>query len=186
MAVSVPNLLAVIRLILTPIAMWLILRSDPVDSTTIAAASVFVVAALTDLLDGYLARRWKITTTVGAFLDTVADKILVAGSLLALVHVDATSTWVAFIIIGREVAIMGLRSVAALDQSTVPPSIWGKSKAVVQFSAITLAILRFDIEIGPWRLDQWAMCGAVVVTLVSAGDYFSRFRSVLAPRSKQP
>jgi len=182
--VSLPNLLAVIRLILTPIAMWLILESEPVDSVTIAAAVVFVVAAITDLLDGYLARRWKIATTMGAFLDTVADKVLVAGALIALVQVEATSTWVAFIIIGREVAIMGLRSVAALDQSTVPPSIWGKSKAVVQFVAITLAILRFDIEVGPWRLDQWAMCAAVIVTLLSAGDYFSRFRSVLSPRSK--
>jgi CDP-diacylglycerol--glycerol-3-phosphate 3-phosphatidyltransferase len=183
-AVSVPNLLAVIRFVLTPIAMWLILISEPVDSVTVVAAVVFVVAALTDLLDGYLARRWKITTTVGAFLDTVADKVLVSGALLALVAGEATSVWVAFVIIGREIAIMGLRSVAALDQSTVPPSIWGKSKAVVQFVAITLAILRFDIGVGPWRLDQWAMAVAVFVTLLSAGDYFTKFRSALTPRSK--
>ena len=181
---SLPNLLAVTRLILTPIAMWLILESEPTDSVTIIAAIVFVVAALTDLLDGYLARRWRITTTVGAFLDTVADKVLVSGALLALVAVGATSLWVAFIIIGREIAIMGLRSVAALDQSTVPPSIWGKSKAVVQFIAITLAILRFDIVVGGWRLDQWAMAVAVVVTLLSAGDYFSRFRGALSRRPK--
>ena len=96
----------------------------------------------------------------------------------ALVEVGTVSTWVAFIIIAREIAIMGLRSVAALDSSTVPPSMWGKSKAALQFTAIALAILRLDIVIGPWRLDQWFMAAAVVVTVVSAGDYFSRFRSV--------
>ena len=181
---SIPNLLAVLRLVLTPVAMALILDSEPASTRAVVAAFVFVIAALTDLLDGYLARRWRITTTVGAFLDTVADKVLVAGALLALVEVGATSAWVAFIIIGREITIMGLRSVAALDQSTVPPSIWGKSKAVVQFVAITLAILRLDIVIGPWRLDQWAMAVTVVVTLLSAGDYFAKFRQALTPRSK--
>jgi CDP-diacylglycerol--glycerol-3-phosphate 3-phosphatidyltransferase len=115
----------------------------------------------------------------------VADKILVAGALLALVEVGTVSTWVAFIIIAREIAIMGLRSVAALDQSTVPPSMWGKSKAALQFTAIAFAILRLDIVIGPWRLDQWLMAAAVVVTVVSAGDYFSRFRSVFTTARKK-
>jgi len=175
---SIPNLLAIARLILTPVAMALILVGVDSQGTRVVATIVFVVAALTDFADGYLARRWQLTSTLGAFLDTVADKILVAGALLALVEVGTVSTWVAFIIIAREIAIMGLRSVAALDQSTVPPSWWGKSKAALQFTAISFAILRLDIVIGPWRLDQWLMAAAVVVTVVSAGDYFSRFRSV--------
>ena len=175
---SIPNLLAIARLILTPVAMALILVGADSQGTRVVATIVFVVAALTDFADGYLARRWQLTSTLGAFLDTVADKILVAGALLALVEVGTVSTWVAFIIIAREIAIMGLRSVAALDQSTVPPSWWGKSKAALQFTAISFAILRLDIVIGPWRLDQWLMAAAVVVTVVSAGDYFSRFRSV--------
>lgn len=175
---SIPNLLAIARLILTPVAMALILAGDDSQGTRVVATIVFVIAALTDFADGYLARRWQLTSTLGAFLDTVADKILVAGALLALVEVGTVSSWVAFIIIAREIAIMGLRSVAALDQSTVPPSWWGKSKAALQFTAISFAILRLDIVIGPWRLDQWLMAAAVVVTVVSAGDYFSRFRSV--------
>ena len=176
---SIPNLLAFARLALTPVAMVLILRSPENRAVAIAATIVFVVAALTDFLDGYLARRWQITTSLGAFLDTVADKVLVTGALIALVEIGTTSTWAAFIIIGRELTVMGLRSVAALDQSTVPPSFWGKSKATIQFVAISLAILRLDIIIGPLRLDQWVMAGAVVVTVLSAGDYFARFRSVL-------
>ena len=178
---SIPNLLAVLRLILTPVAMYLILQSPGNTAYAVAGTVVFVIAALTDFADGYLARRWKITTTLGAFLDTVADKILVIGALLALVEIGTTSSWVAFIIIAREVAIMGLRSVAALDQSTVPPSMWGKSKAAIQFTAISFAILHLDIFIGGWRLDQWLMALAVVVTVLSAGDYFSRFRAVLTP-----
>ncbi|MEN8112765.1 MAG: CDP-diacylglycerol--glycerol-3-phosphate 3-phosphatidyltransferase [Actinomycetota bacterium] len=182
---SIPNLLAVSRLILTPVAMWLILVSPDDPGVRIAATVVFVIAALTDFADGYLARRWQLTSTLGAFLDTVADKILVGGALLALVEVGTVSTWVAFIIIGREISIMGLRSVAALDQSTVPPSIWGKSKAALQFTAIAFAIIRFDVVLGPWRVDQWLMAAAVISTVVSAGDYFSKFRSVFtAPLAK--
>lgn len=178
---SIPNLLALLRLVLTPVAMYLILQSSDNRSYAIAGTVVFVIAAITDFADGYLARRWRITTTLGAFLDTVADKVLVAGALIALVEIGSTSTWFAFIIIAREVSIMGLRSVAALDQSTVPPSMWGKSKAAIQFTAISFAILHLDIMVGPWRFDQWLMALAVVVTVVSAGDYFSRFRAVLTP-----
>jgi len=181
---SIPNLLALIRLVLTPVAMVLIVASLGDATMALIATIVFVIAAITDFLDGYLARRWRITTTLGAFLDTVADKILVTGALIALVAIEQTNIWFAFIIIGREIAIMGLRSVAALDQGTVPPSMWGKWKATVQFVAISLAILNLDIAIGPWRLDQWFMAAAVIVTILSAGDYFSRFRSVLSPRDK--
>ncbi|MEE8456424.1 MAG: CDP-diacylglycerol--glycerol-3-phosphate 3-phosphatidyltransferase [Acidimicrobiia bacterium] len=181
---SIPNLLALVRLALTPVAMYLILQSPGSRNYAVAATVVFVVAALTDFADGYLARRWRITTTLGAFLDTVADKVLVGGALLALVEIGTTSSWAAFIIIAREVSIMGLRSVAALDQSTVPPSIWGKSKAAIQFTAISFAIIQFDVGLAGWRLDQWLIGLAVVVTVVSAGDYFSRFRAVLTPRDR--
>jgi CDP-diacylglycerol--glycerol-3-phosphate 3-phosphatidyltransferase len=181
---SIPNLLAVTRLLLTPVAMWLIVESVDSRGYAYAATVVFVVAALTDFADGYLARRWKITTTLGAFLDTVADKILVMGALVALVEIGVTSMWIAFVIIGREIAIMGLRSVAAMERGTVPPSLWGKWKATVQFVAISLAILRLDIALGPFRLDEWAMFAAVIVTVISAGDYFSKFRGVLSRRER--
>ncbi len=179
---SIPNLLAISRLVLTPVTMALVLRSVDDRSVVGWAVAVFVVAALTDFADGFLARRWKITTSLGAFLDTVADKVLVAGTLIVLVEVGTTSAWVATLIVAREIAVMGLRSVAALDQSTVPPSWWGKSKATVQFVAIGLAILNADVVVGTWRLDQWAMAVAVAVTWISAGDYFARFRSVFAAK----
>ena len=149
---SIPNLLAIVRLVMTPIAMALILADN--DSARIAALVVFVAAAFTDYADGYLARRWQITTTLGGFLDLLADKVLVTGALIALVEIGTVSTWAAFLIIARELAVMALRSVAALDQSTVPPSIWGKWKAAIQFIAISFAIAHFDFVIGPWRLVE--------------------------------
>jgi CDP-diacylglycerol---glycerol-3-phosphate 3-phosphatidyltransferase len=181
---SIPNLLAVTRLILTPVTMWLILKSPDHSGFTAAAAIVFAVAALTDFADGYLARRWRITTTLGAFLDTVADKVLITGALIALVQIGTTDSWVVFIIVGREIAVMGLRSVAALDQGTVPPSLWGKWKATVQFVAIIVAIVNPPLAVGPVSVADVALWTAVVVTVVSAGDYFSRFRGVLSRRER--
>jgi CDP-diacylglycerol--glycerol-3-phosphate 3-phosphatidyltransferase len=181
--VNVPNLLAYIRIGLTPVVMALVLLSDRSEQALAWAAIVFIVAALTDFADGYLARRWEITTTLGAFLDSVADKMLVTGSLLVLIEIGRAWSWAAFIIIGRELAVMGLRGVAALeDHSKVPPSMWGKWKAAVQFVTIGAAMLRLPDQWGPFYLDEWLMLVAVAVTLISAWDYFARYGSALLAR----
>jgi CDP-diacylglycerol--glycerol-3-phosphate 3-phosphatidyltransferase len=180
--VNVPNLLAYIRIGLTPVVMALVLASESVEHAFGWAAVVFTVAAFTDFADGYLARRWEITTTLGAFLDSVADKVLVTGSLLVLIEVGRAWSWAAFIIIGRELAVMGLRSVAAMeDHAKVPPSIWGKTKAFFQFIAIGLAMLRLPDPWGPFYLDEWVMLIAVAVTLISAWDYFKHYGAALRP-----
>ncbi len=174
---NVPNLLAYVRIVLTPLVMMFVLLSDQIDRAFGIAATLFTIAALTDMADGYLARRWHITTTLGAFLDSVADKVLVVGSLVVLIEVGRA--WAAFIIIGRELAVMGLRGVAALEKSKVPPSLWGKSKTVFQFLAIGLAMLRLSEEWGPYYLDEWIMLIAVAATIVSAWDYFKHYGSAL-------
>lgn len=180
---TVPNLLAYTRIVLTPAVMALVLLSEHIDRAFGLAATLFVFAALTDMVDGYLARRWEITTILGAFLDSVADKVLVTGSLLVLVEVGRAWSWAAFVIIGRELAVMGLRGVAALEKSKVPPSLWGKTKTTVQFTAIGLAMLRLPEEWGPLFLDEWVMIAAIAVTLVSAWDYFNRYgRALRAPQ----
>src|SRR5919199_3681258 len=150
---------------------------DDGDAGTAVAAVLFAVAALTDFADGYLARRWRVTTTLGSFLDTTADKLLVSGALIALVDVDRASSWVAVIIVGRELVIMGLRGLVAAEGVILKPSIWGKLKANVQFVAITLAILRPDVDLGPLLLDQWVMWAAGAITLFSAVDYLVSFSS---------
>jgi CDP-diacylglycerol---glycerol-3-phosphate 3-phosphatidyltransferase len=140
---------------------------------------VFTVAAATDFLDGYLARRWHRTSDLGAFLDTTADKLLVSGALIALVAVGRASPWAAFVIVARELAILGLKSAAATSGTVVYPSVWGKLKFNVQFVAILLAVLRYHHRIGPMYLDEWAMTVAVAVTVLSAWDYLTHLSSLL-------
>ena len=113
-----------LRIVLVPVVMALVLADDG-SATGVAAtlaAAVFFAAAATDFLDGYLARRWRVTTILGSFLDTTADKLLVTGALIALVAVDRASPWIAALIVGRELAILGLRGAVAADGKVVEPS----------------------------------------------------------------
>jgi len=172
-----------LRILLTPVVMALVLVGDRVRHAYVAAAVLFAIAAATDFFDGRLARRWKQTTTLGTFLDTTADKLLVSGALVALVSVGRASAWVAFVIIGREVVILGLRgAVSAADGTVVAPSIWGKLKANIQFLAIFSAILRSSHRLGPLYFDQYAMLAAAAITLGSAVEYLARFGGALVGR----
>ena len=176
---AVLSALTYARIASVPAVMGLILLGPGSDYAYGAAAIVFAFAASTDFLDGYLARRWGVTTTLGSFLDTTADKLLVSGALVALVDVDRASPWIAAVIIGRELVILGLRGVVAADGTVFAPSIWGKLQANVQFVAILLAILRFDTPLGPLLLDEWAMLAAAAITVMSAVEYLARFSSAL-------
>lgn len=143
------------------------------------AAFLFAVAAMTDFFDGYLARRWGITTVLGAFLDSTADKLLVAGSLIALVAVDRASIWPVVIIIMREFAVMALRGITAIEGHIVKPSMFGKIKATVQFAAIFFAMLRFAEPWGPLFFDEWLMWIAAGVALASGWQYATGFWHVV-------
>lgn len=164
------------RIALVPVVMALVLGGEEVESV---AAAVFALAAATDFADGYLARRWGSTSTLGSFLDTTADKLLVSGALIALVAVGRASPWIAAIIVGRELLILGLRGVAAASGTVFPPSVWGKAKTILQFVAIFLAIVHYPEPLGPLLLDEWAMGAAAIVTILSAVEYLSRFSSLL-------
>ena len=144
-----------------------------------AAAIVFVVAAVTDWFDGRLARRWGVTTRLGAFHDTTADKLLVATALIALVSVHRVSPWVALVIVGREFTILGLRTAVESGGRRFETSMLGKWKATIQFAAITLAILRPDVIIAGAYLDQWAMVIAALVRAWSGIDYIIQFSAAL-------
>ena len=175
-----------LRIALTPVIMALVLAGDHVRYAYAVGGALFAIAAVTDFVDGRLARRWKQTTTLGTFLDTTADKLLVSGVLVALVSVGRASAWIAFIIIGRELLILGLRgAVTAADGTVVVPSIWGKLKANVQFVAIFLAIVRTSEPWGPLYPDQYAMIAAAIVTIGSAVEYLARFGRVLVRRRER-
>lgn len=161
------------------VPVMMLTRSDQLENHLVYAAIVFAIAAFTDFLDGYLARRTSGGTVLGGFLDTTADKILVTGTLLALVSVDLVSIWPAAIIIFREFAVMALRGVVAVRGGIIAPSTWGKLKTVTQFVAIFFAFVRFSERWGPWYFDQWLMLFAVIATVGSAWGYMAAFWSTV-------
>jgi CDP-diacylglycerol--glycerol-3-phosphate 3-phosphatidyltransferase len=158
------------RIILTPVVMWLVLAGDAPG----LAAALFCVAAVTDWIDGRLARRWGVTSKLGSFLDTTADKLLVCGVLVALVGVGRASPWLVALILGREIVLMALRGLIASEGEIMAPSLLGKLKTSIQFLAIALAILRPGDPIAGAYLDEWAMLVAAAITVASGGDYLMR------------
>jgi CDP-diacylglycerol--glycerol-3-phosphate 3-phosphatidyltransferase len=160
------------RILLTPVVMGLILVGD--DETDTLAAVLFGVAGATDYVDGVLARRWQVTTKLGSFLDTTADKLLVSGVLIALLAADRVSPWIVALIVGRELVLMGLRGIIAAEGEVMAPSLLGKLKTSVQFVAIPLAILRLGDPLGGLYLDEWAMLAAAAITVWSGADYLVR------------
>jgi CDP-diacylglycerol--glycerol-3-phosphate 3-phosphatidyltransferase len=161
------------RIVLTPVVMALILVGDGDDAELLAAA-LFCVAAATDYVDGALARRWNVTSKLGSFLDTTADKLLVSGVLIALVAAERVSPWIVALIVGRELVLMGLRGVIASEGEVMAPSMLGKLKTSIQFLAIALAILRPGEPVGGVFIDEWAMLVAAAITVWSAVDYLVR------------
>src|SRR6266511_830655 len=164
--------ITLVRIVLVPLLVALILADGDVRHAPALAAVVFLLASFTDFVDGYLARRWQQVTSLGNFLDTTADKLLVIGALEAI---GVVNIWVVFVIIPREVVVLGLRAVAASSSVVISASIWGKLKFNAQVVGITLAILHPDILIGSLRLDEWAMLAVAVISALSALDYFARF-----------
>jgi CDP-diacylglycerol---glycerol-3-phosphate 3-phosphatidyltransferase len=160
------------RILLTPLVMGLVLVGE--DQTDTLAAVLFCVAGATDYVDGVLARRWHVTSKLGSFLDTTADKLLVSGVLIALLAADRVSPWIVALIVGRELVLMGLRGLIAADGEVMAPSLLGKLKTSVQFVAIPLAILRLGDPLGGLYLDEWAMLLAAAITVWSGADYLVR------------
>ena len=161
------------RILLTPVVMWLVLNEQG-NTGELVALVLFCVAAATDFIDGRLARRWGVTSKLGSFLDTTADKLLVSGVLVALLAAGRASTWIVALIIGRELVVMGLRGVIASEGEVMAPSMLGKLKTSIQFLAIALAIVRPGDPIGGLYLDEWVMLAAAAITVASAVDYLMR------------
>lgn len=147
------------------------------------ALAIFLAAAATDLLDGYLARRWGQVTTVGTLLDPIADKLLISAALISLVQTKRIPGWMAILIVGREFAVTGLRSIAAAEQYTIKASDLGKTKMVTQVLAVSLVLLAMHWEpITPWA--QAGMWLVVIFGVLSAVQYFRKFWRVLDERTK--
>ncbi len=158
----------------TPVVMGLVL-----GHSFTAAAILFLAVSSTDWFDGRLARRWNVSSRLGSFLDTTADKLLVTGTLIALIAVGRASPWLSMAIIGRELSLLGLRAAVAAQGLHLEASMLGKWKATVQFIALTLVMLRPHVTFAGAYLDQWLLAVAALVTVWSGVDYFVRFSSAL-------
>ncbi len=174
---NLPIALTLFRIVLVPLIMVFLISSSRVS--VLIAAVIFVTASLTDWLDGRMARRWNQVTKLGTLLDPVADKLLVAAALISLVHIDMISAWMAVVIIGRELAVTGLRGVALSMGAVVPASSLGKAKTVSQYVALTLLILEKGVSAGRSRSSTSSRASALwialALTVVSGADYFYRF-----------
>lgn len=174
---NIPISLTLARIVLVPLVMAFLISSSRVHA--LIAAAIFVAASLTDWLDGVIARRRNQVTTLGKLLDPLADKLLVAAALIALVQTDTVAAWVAVVIIGREFAVTGLRGVSLWVGVIVPASTLAKYKTATQYVAITLLILEKGvppIEYVPlYWISAAALWTALALTVISGADYFFRF-----------
>jgi len=170
---NIPNKLTILRIILVPIFVVLMLTRIPYGGTM--GAIIFVIAALTDSLDGYLARKWKQTTKLGAILDPLADKLLITAALISLVELGRIPGWIAIVIIGREFAVTGLRIVKAEEGLIISASRMGKWKTISQVTAVLIIILQHLYQpLATLAVGQWAMYIAVIITVVSGVEYFQK------------
>ncbi|MCI0370528.1 MAG: CDP-diacylglycerol--glycerol-3-phosphate 3-phosphatidyltransferase [candidate division NC10 bacterium] len=173
---NLPTTLTVIRIFLIPVLMvFLIATARPYP---IVAVTVFLLAVLTDWLDGHLARRRRQVTTLGTLLDPVADKLLIAAALISLVEVDKIPAWIVVLIVGRDIAVTGLRGIAAAQGVVIAASDWGKVKMAAEVVAVTLLILSLrGAPLGDWPvwLGRGVLWGAMAIAVFSGVDYFRRF-----------
>jgi len=172
-----PNFLTLGRLILVPPIV--ILLFFPGKYPSALAAIIFLIASLTDYLDGLIARRFEMESSFGRFLDPIADKVLVASSLIMLIALDRVQAWIVMLIISREVAVSALRATTKTWDTTLKPSPVGKLKTVFQFAAIVPLIIHYEynfiIPIDFHMLGTVLIYVALVLTVWSGVDYFVRF-----------
>jgi CDP-diacylglycerol--glycerol-3-phosphate 3-phosphatidyltransferase len=188
---NIPNLLTILRIFFVPLLVAALVQEHvalhwrgTVITNVWLALAIFLCAASTDLLDGYLARRWRQITTIGTLLDPIADKLLVSSALIALVQVGVVPAWMVILVVGREFAVSGLRAIAAAEGYTIKASDLGKTKMVSQVAAISCLMLSVRYP----SLHTTAivlMWGVVVFAMLSAFSYFRKFWRRIDERVKK-
>lgn len=181
---NLPNSLTLLRIFLVPVLIA-VLFTTRLPNHELIGMAVFLAAAVTDLLDGAIARRRRQITTLGILLDPIADKLLMAAAFISLVQIDPAlvPAWMVVVIVGREFAVSGLRSIAATQGFAIAANDWGKAKMVSQVVAVCILIVA--IRYGHLNLLGWlvnvrligsiALWLVVIVALLSACTYFLRF-----------
>ncbi|MFP4213431.1 MAG: CDP-diacylglycerol--glycerol-3-phosphate 3-phosphatidyltransferase [Desulfohalobiaceae bacterium] len=171
---NVANNLTLLRILAIPFLVLLLYF--PSQTTCLLAMLVFILASLTDLLDGLLARRYNLVTSIGKFLDPLADKLLVASVLIMLVDLGWLPAWIVILIIGREIAVTGLRALAMEQGQVMAADTYGKLKTIVQVAAICPLILHYPWwGLDPKPLGYVLISAALLLTLFSGANYIYNF-----------
>ncbi len=187
---NLANRITLVRIFLVPIIMFFLLiqldlepihfEDFSITYNQIVAALIFIIAASTDGLDGYIARKNKQVTNLGKLLDPLADKLLVAAVLISLVEMDKVDAWIVIVIISREFAVTGLRQVALLEGSVIAASKWGKWKTGVQITMIIALLLNnFPFALFDIPFDLIASWAAALITVYSGVDYFVKNKNII-------
>lgn len=192
---NLANKLTMIRIFLVPVFLVFITVTE-IPYGSIIATVVFIIASLTDQLDGYIARSRNQITNFGKFMDPLADKLLVTAALVSLVELNLVAGWAVVVILAREFAVSGLRTLAASDGIVIAASWWGKIKTVTQIIAILLLLLKVNINTSVNAINfinsnsflngfftyvpETIMFIAVLITIVSGVDYFVKNKHVIS------
>lgn len=188
---NIPNQITISRILLIPVFMVFLLLDFGWGSFTLLgavipvshfiAALIFIVAAATDWLDGYYARKYNLVTDMGKFLDPLADKLLITAAFVGLVGLDMFPAWAAVVILSREFAVTGLRLVASGSGEVIAASIWGKWKTVSQIIAAAAVLLHNIVfELISFPFDTLMIYVAVILTVFSGVDYFIKNKHVIS------
>lgn len=178
MEMNLPNKLTIFRVILIPFFVAVIMTGCLGDASKWVALAIFVVASLTDLLDGKIARKYNLVTTFGKFADPLADKILVISAMICLVQLQKLKAWIVVIIVAREFIISGFRIIAAEKDVVIAASWWGKFKTTFQMVMVIMLIA--DIGHPAWRTASLAVTYiALILTIVSLIDYVIKNKNVM-------
>ena len=177
---NLPNKLTVFRVILIPFFVVLLLFDITAYDEWIALA-IFIIASLTDFLDGHIARKYNLVTNFGKFMDPLADKLLVCSALICLVELSRIPAWIVILIIAREFIISGFRLIASDNGVVIAASYWGKFKTTFQIVMICLMIANLEPL---YLVTQVVMWAALLLTVVSLVDYLIKNRGVMQESGK--
>jgi CDP-diacylglycerol--glycerol-3-phosphate 3-phosphatidyltransferase len=193
-ALNLPNLLTMGRVAIIPLVLWLLQRASPNDC--VVAALVYSGAALTDLLDGYLARRMNVVSILGKFLDPLADKLLVMASLVWMIPLGRIPVWAVVLLLGRELSVTGLRSIASSSGLVISAGSGGKTKTALQMVGILCLIIGYPYDLSLWVVDlgrvdlvnvgRALVYASLVFSIVSAFQYVSLFAAAVEAKEREP
>lgn len=170
---NLANKITLTRILMIPVFMALMLIEFPFHMEI--ALAVFLLASLTDKLDGYLARKYNMITDFGKFMDPLADKLLVTGAFVVFIQLGRIEAWIVFVILAREFAVTGLRSLAAAQNVIIAASSYGKIKTVTQIIAIVILFLdNYPFSLLKFPMDVVMVYVALIMTILSGLDYFRK------------